>query len=222
MVHLLRSIFPDQITTGFVVSQILSLLAVATIIIGYLAKKRTYFLITQIIANCLIATTYFLLGSMFGCIGIAIANIRTITFFIYEKKNKCVPYWLIGIFIALVCIDSIIFWNSYLDLLCLVAINLFTIAFRVKKDTIMKSILFSANLLFLLFNLFNYDIVGAINKTIELVTLILSIVRHISILHAHHQKTTPKKEQPQTFSNDEEVAILSSEANTTFSELKKN
>jgi len=174
---MLASIFPEIITTNYIISQCIGICALIIVCIGYFLKTRQNFFITQIIGNCLIATSYFFLGTFFTCIGVAIACVRSIIFYVYEKKGKNVPWWLIGIICMVIIINCIIFWSGPLDLLPLTSLMIFTIAFRIKNDLILKSFLLLACFMFTTFTICKYDYSGLILKIFEINVIIIAMIK---------------------------------------------
>ena len=173
---MLANIFPE-VTTNYIISQSLGLCALIVVCVGYFLKTRQQFFITQIMGNCLIAFSYFFLGTFFACIGVGIACVRSLIFYVYEIKNKLVPLWLIGIICILTVINCAVFWSGLLDLLPLISLLIFTFAFRIKDDFTMKLFLLIACFMFAVFNFCAYHYTGLILKTIEIIVIIIALVK---------------------------------------------
>ena len=97
--------FPEIITTRYIISQIIGFIAVLLVMSSYFVGTKKKQLTITIISNFCIAVSFGFLGTYTACIGMVIATIRIIIFFIYELKLKDVPEWMMGlIFLVLVFI----------------------------------------------------------------------------------------------------------------------
>jgi uncharacterized protein YybS (DUF2232 family) len=91
----------------FYVAQGISILTAIVAILSMQLKSMKNILITQITANLLAASTYFLLDSFSGAGISLIAIIQLIVMYIYNKNGKTPHKIVVGLFIAAYTIYSV-------------------------------------------------------------------------------------------------------------------
>ena len=101
-------IFPDVMTTSYIISQVLGFVSLIILCVGYFLNKDKL-LFTQILGNGINAVAYFLLLSFVGGIGSILCTIRCLIFYLYDKKNKKIPT---NVF----CLIILIFVNGFIFL----------------------------------------------------------------------------------------------------------
>jgi len=173
---MLASIFPSVITNNYIISQLIGVCALIVVCSGYFLKSRQQFFVTQMFGNFLVALSYLFLGTLFASIGVFIACIRSIVFYFYEKKQKTVPWWLLGVICALVLGNGVVLWSSPLDLLPMGSLILFKFDFRIKDAMRMRLVILFACFLFATFNLFNFHYAGLTLKTFEIIMITIAII----------------------------------------------
>ena len=122
----------------FYIAQGISIVTALVAILSMQLKNMKSILIFQITANLLAASTYFLLGGFSGAGISLIAIIQLIVMFFYNKKNTKPPLIVIGIFIFLYVLYSILNFNTYLDLFPLLAALSFALGVAQTKPSIYR------------------------------------------------------------------------------------
>ena len=82
--------FPESITTEYIISQSIGAITLILVCISYFCKKEKLLFIMGC-ANLIEAVGYFLLNSYVGAIGTILATIRCGIFYFCEKKYKKIP-----------------------------------------------------------------------------------------------------------------------------------
>ena len=70
---------------------IVSFIAMVLIAASYFFKKKEKYLLFQLLGIVFLMLSYFFTGEFFAMIGLGIAIMRTLVFFLYEKKEKTAP-----------------------------------------------------------------------------------------------------------------------------------
>ena len=154
-------------------TEIMGIIALIIVIIGYFGKTRKIFYFTQVLANVALSTGFLFKGNLLAGIGIAIATLRSLTFLIFDIKNKDVPKLLVGAFILFFIVNGIINWSGYLDLLSIIALITNTLFCQIKDQKIMKLCMLLPVSLTIIYDIFSFFITKTILKTIELVSIII-------------------------------------------------
>ena len=158
-------------------TEIMGIIALVIVIIGYFGNTRKIFYLTQVLANIALSTGFLFKGNLLAGIGIAIATIRSLTFLIFDLKNKDVPKLLVGAFIIFFIVNGIINWSGYLDLLSIIALITNTLFCQIKDQKIMKLCMLIPVGLTVVYDIFSLFITKTILKTIELVSIIIFFVK---------------------------------------------
>lgn len=169
--------FPDVITTEYIISQAIGFIAIVIIVISYLVNTKKKQLFLSIIANVFISISFLFLGTYVACIGIVIATVRTIIFFIYELKFKQVPTWLISIIFLVLIANSAILMSNAWDLLPMFALMLFTLGFRIRRLVYMRLFFVIPLIMFLVYDMMIFALTDAILKVLELSIIAITTTR---------------------------------------------
>ena len=68
-----------------------SFIAVVFVVIAYFVKKKEYYLFSQSLCIVFLIISYFFTEQFFAMIGLAVGLFRSVTFFVYENKDKPAP-----------------------------------------------------------------------------------------------------------------------------------
>lgn len=119
----------------FYIAQIISVLTAIVAILSMQMKSMKGVLITQISANLLAASTYFLLGGFSGAGISIIAIIQLIVMFLYNKKQKEPHIGVIILFILAYTIYSIVNLKEFIDIFPMLAAIIFSISVAQKNPS---------------------------------------------------------------------------------------
>jgi hypothetical protein len=67
---------------------IVSFVAMVIVAASYFTKKKLHYLSLQLLGILFLIMSYFFTEQFFAMVGIAIGGLRTVTFFLYENKEK--------------------------------------------------------------------------------------------------------------------------------------
>lgn len=119
----------------FYIAQGISILTAIVAILSMQMKSMKGVLITQISANLLASSTYFLLGGFSGAGISLIAIIQLIVMFFYNKKDKKPHNLVVAIFIILYVGYSVFNFKELIDIFPLMAAILFCLSVAQKKPS---------------------------------------------------------------------------------------
>ena len=170
---------------------IASFIAMAFVIAAYFFKKKSAYLLCQLLCVIFLVISYFFTVQFFAMIGLAIGLFRTLTFFIYENKEKRAPLIWSFIFSGLTIISYFVvnFWilktAHWLDILCLLALVMYAFIFRIRNLKIVRFTMLIPTVCAILFNLLTH---AAIFATLTYVFELCSNVTSILKYHVFNQK----------------------------------
>jgi len=164
---------------------ITSFLSMAFIVVAYFVRKKVYYLLLELLCIVFLVISYFFTAQFFAMIGLAVGLFRTVTFFIYEQKEKRAPIIWSFIFSALTIASYFIvnLWilktAQLLDLLCLVALIMYAFIFRIRNLKIVRFTMIVPTVLSILFNVLTHAALFAtLSYVFELLANIVSIFKY--------------------------------------------
>ena len=129
---------------NYTVSLIAGLVGMIFVFASYLVGKKSAFLMCQTGAIVFLSVSYLFVEQYFAMLGMAFSAIRTVVYFILEKKDKAPSVWLKSLFALLsvlsyVIINIIILQTArYLDLLFLTANILYSYLFGIRDLKLLR------------------------------------------------------------------------------------
>ena len=161
----------------YIISQILSGIALVLICGGYFLKNKLTFTLFHAISNFLISASYLVLGEFVGGIIIFISTLRSLTFFIFDKYNlKHMPF-TVPIFLTGYVLATVFLWESWLDLFPLINGFLATFSLMVKDLQHTRFFIAPALILLTVYAFFCKNYVSAATFIIELIVITVAIFK---------------------------------------------
>ena len=148
----------------FYIAQGISILTAVVAILSMQMKSMKAILITQICANLLASSTYFLLGGFSGAGISLIAIIQLIVMYVYDKKETK-PHWsIVAIFVAAYIVYSIFNFSNFMDIFPLLAAIFFALGVVQKKPSIFRIYGMLNPLCWLVYDIYSLAIINSIMR----------------------------------------------------------
>jgi hypothetical protein len=131
---------------NYTVSTIIGFVAMVFAMSSYFVKKKSVFLIAQAGAILSLAFSCLFIVQYYAVVSYVLGLIRVGVFYLYERKGKSAPNWLIATFVGLYMlfyvIVNIVILQTFnaLDILLLIANVFFTVAFSIRNLTLVRYI----------------------------------------------------------------------------------
>lgn len=165
-------------TAGFILSQVLGLVALVLVSISYFKQKKHEFLILQTIANIFYSFAFLAQSVYMGFVLAFIAIIRAFIFFLFEKHHKQIPIWLIVFFVALYSILGVVLFEVWYDLMPPLCYIICTLAFSIKNVQVTRYFVLFPNACMMLYNIFVATYTSALLDAVEVVVISLAIIKY--------------------------------------------
>jgi uncharacterized membrane protein YoaK (UPF0700 family) len=163
---------------SFIIAQIIGLVILLITVVGIQYKTKEKILLSQIIANTLVAIQYFLLDAITGGV-IAIINIlRTIAFYYYKRKNKKPSVVLLSIIIIIAITAGVLTWQNIYSTIPIIATIIFAFGLWQDNTKKLRICAVSANTIWTIYNISVMAYTGALYEFLQGVSGIISIARH--------------------------------------------
>ena len=177
-----------------------SFIAMALIVVGYFVKNKTGYLLFQFLGIIFLIFSYFFSVAFVAMIGLIIGLFRTLTYFLYERKNKLAPlFWpflfsalsILGYFAANYIENSS---GRLLDIMCVLALCMYAFTFRIKDFRVLKFATLVPTTLSILYNILIFaPVFNTLSYSFELGANILSIILYYKAFN--REKIIPFKKE---------------------------
>ena len=161
----------------FIISQILGFIALILVCIGYFLKKKTSFLIIQIIANIFYAAAFLVQDAYIGGFITLVSTARCFYLLICEITNFKKTIYFLPIFIVVYIVLTVVYYASLSELIPAVTATMFTVAFYIKDLQTTRYVCILPNLLLIFYNILCLTFTSALLDSIEVVVLIVAIIK---------------------------------------------
>ena len=162
----------------FVLAQVVGALAVVANAIGIQQKKKSRIMLSFVVAATLFTVSFILLGAYTGAIICFIGGVETLVSYFFCKKDKKLPRWLIGMFLAASVGGGILVYQNFFDALpILAAVTYIWTLVETKESNIRKIMVFNV-FLWIVYDFMVGAYVALISDVIFLTSTIVAMVRH--------------------------------------------
>ena len=148
----------------FYIAQGISILTAIVAILSMQMKSMKGILITQIAANLLASSTYFILGGFSGAGISLIAIIQLIVVFLYNINDKEPHKFLVIPFIIAYTTYSIFYFKSFIDIFPLLAAIFFALGIAQKKPSVFRIYGMLNPLCWLVYDIYNLALVNSLMR----------------------------------------------------------
>ncbi len=168
-----------------ILALLMSFISMVCVAMAYFTKYKSWYLVMQAACVFFLAISYFFTMQFFAMIGIIICLARSLTFYVYEKKDKVASVWWAVFFSALtlvayLVVDLLILQNAQpLNILLLLASCMYAFIFRIRDLKTVRYLVLIPTILSIFFNtLTQAAFFATIAYVIELTANVISIYRY--------------------------------------------
>ena len=146
-------------STNDVLSQAAGMITLCLMVISYLVKSKTSYLLFQTLGLGCMFLSYLFGAEYFAMIALTVSFTRTLVFLIYEKKDKRAPVLLSFLFAFLTILSYIVVNLVILktarptDILYLMAQVMYAFVFRIRSIKLVRYTIIAPHSLAILYNL---------------------------------------------------------------------
>ena len=161
----------------YYIAQLISILTALFAVLSMQMKKMKYVLITQILANLLAASTYLLLNGFSGAGISLIAILQLVVVYIYNVKKVEVHKPVIGIFIGLYAIFSIVNYKTIIDFFPFLAALCFALGISQKEAKSFRVFGIINPLCWLVYDIFTHAYVNVLIRVAIFISSLVAMIR---------------------------------------------
>jgi len=163
---------------NFVISQVLGIIALILVSVGYFFKNKKKFLVIQAFANFFCAMAFMVVGAKAAGIVTLISIIRCVYVYFCEKHKFRYTYHFLPVFVLVYGITTVLFWSTPYDYMPFITSSLITICFAIKNLQVMRYLLITPNILIVIYNILVMTYTSAIIGIIENIVIIVAIFKY--------------------------------------------
>lgn len=163
---------------NFILAQIFGGIALILVVISYFLMNKEHFLFIQIIANVFYGLSFIVNDALVAGLNTFISILRVLVLYLYERKDKTPPIYLILIFSACYITIGVIFFKSYYDIIVIITPILFTIAMWVKKMQLVRYLMLLPNAILVFYAILNQVYTTALLDLIEVIAIIVALITY--------------------------------------------
>jgi hypothetical protein len=164
-------------STAFYVAQGISVLTALTAMVMMQFRSMKKILAGQIVANLLTASTYFLLGGFSGAGICFVAIVQSVVMFLYDRKGKKPPLWVLGIFIALYLTCSAMYFSSFMDIVSALAAVCFAVSIAQQKASASRAWYVMNPLLWMIYDLYTRAYANFLMHLVIFISTVTAMIR---------------------------------------------
>lgn len=164
---------------------IASFIAMLFVVASYFVKKKTRYLLFQLLCIVFLIISYFFTKQFFAMIGLVVGLCRVIIFFLYENAKKKAPITWSFVISGMTLLSyfivnfGILKTSQPLDVLCLSALIGYAFIFRIRDLKIVRYTMIIPTVLSILFNLLTHAAIFAtLTYVFELAANCVSILKY--------------------------------------------
>lgn len=154
-----------------------SILSIFLYVLSVQFKDKKNILITQIFASLCYLTVYVIKGALSGVAIEIIEEIKDVFFIDYEKNDKKIPLFVLGIFLFLLISVSVIFYDGVLSLLPLFINIILFISTYFKNPKYIRYVMLLCGLLWGIYNIYVGAYIIVIGNILEIISAGFAIIR---------------------------------------------
>lgn len=165
-------------------SFVMSTIALILYSVSYFFNNKRNFLILQLSGNVFLSVSYFIMGSYFTVISVLIGIARGLLCYIYEKKDKKVPVYVVAglcsaTVVSFIVINYVVLSQaSPWDVLYLFASCMYSVTFAMRNIRVMRYVTLLPHTLAVAYNLLiKAPFTSAMSYAIELLVTVAAIIR---------------------------------------------
>ena len=141
-------------------------------------KNMKLILLLVFLANALVATSYFLTGAFNGAASCAVGALQTIINYFFERKEKPIPKWLIGIYALSFTAANLLVFSKIADIIALLAALMFVMGISVKDGKRFRLWTLINTVLWVLYDFVTLSFGPLSTHAIQLATILIGMVMH--------------------------------------------
>lgn len=160
-----------------IITQILGAVALCICLVGIFFKQKKNYFIAQLTAYIFNGASFIVNGSLVAGLNTFISITRVLILYIYEKKGKNPPYWLLSYSVLYITV-GIVFMNSYYDIITMITPILNTLSMLMRNMQLVRYFSILPNTMLATYAILTCAYTSAAYYIVETITIIVAIITY--------------------------------------------
>ena len=160
------------------IAQIMGIIGLIVIVIGLQAKEKKHMLLAQTVTNICFVIQYFILGAITGAVIEIVNAIRTLTFYVWDKKELKSNIMLLSIFVILVIGFGIYTYKNVFSILPIFSSIAATYGGWQKSSKVMRIGLLASSSILMIHDLYFGAYAGVLTYLIIFSSTLIGMIRN--------------------------------------------
>ena len=160
-----------------IITQILGGIALIIDVVAILLNNKKKYFIAQIITYVFNGAAFIVNNSLVAGINTFISITRAFILYIYEKKGKKPPFWLLG-YSVIYIIVGIVFMQNYLEIITMITPILFTLSMLMKNMQLVRYYSMLPNAMLSTYSILTGAYTSAAHYIAKFIASIVAIITH--------------------------------------------
>lgn len=178
MMELFDKLFSQELTAGYIVTQIIGFVGMAVLAYSYQRKTQRSILLFQMAAGVVFAVHYYLLGAYTGVAMNIVASLRSLTYS-NRGKNKLLSSMAVPVFFCIVSIVmAALTWTGPLSVLPAFAMASTSFVLWSTNTQRLRILSVPSSACWMIFNGYSGSYAGIITEAFNLCSIAVALVRY--------------------------------------------
>ena len=162
---------------NFFLAQVLGFIALFLSCEAVFKTKKNVFLVYEALVDIFYALSYLVLGVWGAGVISVLSMFAMLALFYFQKKKSKYTLLILLVFCILYIFCGTVFWQSWLDIIPIIATIFFTIGFYTKDLQFTRLCIALPNIIIIIYNVFCKTYTNALLDTIETVVVLIAIIK---------------------------------------------
>ena len=161
-----------------IAGQIVGFVAMAIAMMSFQARRGKYIMLYQGIAASFWIFHYVLIGSYSGAAMNFVALVRNFVYMYKDKMSKRVSIATTSITALAFIVVGAVTWQGPITIVPVIGSLAATVAFFMKNENMLRTFSMIVSIMWLIYNITQFSIAGALNESLALVSIIVALIRY--------------------------------------------
>ena len=164
--------------SNFIIAQIFGILGIIASVLSMQFKKRKHILIALFLLSLFSALNFLFLGNMTSSYICFFAIIEMIINLLFEKKNKDIPKYVVGIYIIVNIALGMITYKSIIDILPIACAIIYCGTIITKNESNIRKLMLTNQSIWLVFDIIVKAYTFSVSNILTIISTIIGMYRY--------------------------------------------
>lgn len=163
---------------NFLIAQLFGVMGIIFSVLSMQMKTKKNIMLMLLALNLASALNFLFLGSVSGSLISFFAVLETVINYLFDRKDKRVPIYIIGIYVIVNIALGLISYKVLIDVVPIICALLFCASICTRKESNIRKIMFLNQISWFVYDINSKAYMFAISNVLTMISIIISIVRY--------------------------------------------